>query len=401
MQLVTIPEVLAALKNGETIVVVDENGPSAQGYLVHGAVKTTAEAIHFMNHHTHGVVTLALTPDHVKRLGLPIRPEEGIHAIPIGLRETAPGGFSAGERARVILRAISADTGPGDLVPVGFVLAVLVREGGVLVCAGHAEAAVDLARMADLAPAAVICGITTDDGSVARIAQIEPFAAEHGLKACSIESIVRYRHRKEKLVEREIAVKLPTDFGQFDLILYHSAIDEYHHLALCMGGIGTDENAIGPEEAILVRVHSECLTSDIFGSQRCDCGDQLRMAQRRIADVGKGVVLYMRQEGRGIGLANKLHAYALQEKGLDTVEANEKLGFKADERDYGIGAQILFDLGLSKIRLLTNNPRKYTSLAGYGLEIVERVPLMIPATEHSRAYLETKRDKLGHHLDEI
>jgi 3,4-dihydroxy 2-butanone 4-phosphate synthase/GTP cyclohydrolase II len=300
-------------------------------------------------------------------------------------------GISAYDRARTVQTLVSDASAPGDLVRPGHVFPLEAVAGGVLRRTGHTEAAVDLARLAGLKPAGVICEIMSDDGKMARLPELLAFAGGRALKIITIADLVAYRRRSEDLVELERKVLLPTEAGTFDLCLYRSIIEDEHHLALVMG-------RPAEQPAALVRVHSECLTGDVFGSLRCDCGAQLRACMRLIADEGHGVILYMRQEGRGIGLAKKLHAYELQEEGLDTVEANEQLGFEADLRDYGIGAQILADLGLHKIRLLTNNPRKVIGLKGYGLEIVERVPLVLPSTKHNVRYLETKKKKLGHLL---
>jgi 3,4-dihydroxy 2-butanone 4-phosphate synthase/GTP cyclohydrolase II len=300
-------------------------------------------------------------------------------------------GISAYDRARTIHVLIDDHSTPEDLMRPGHIFPLQAVKGGVLRRTGHTEAAVDLARLAGMKPAGVICEILRDDGQMARMPELREFAARHRLKLVSIADLVAYRRQREKLVELERKVRLPTDVGLFDLYLYRSLLEEHHHLALVMGKPADQESA-------LVRVHSECLTGDVFGSLRCDCGLQLRESMEMVASEGHGVILYMRQEGRGIGLAKKIHAYELQESGLDTVEANEELGFEADLRDYGIGAQILSDLGLHHIRLITNNPRKMVGLKGYGLEIVGRVPLVLPSTEHNQKYLTTKKEKLGHLL---
>jgi 3,4-dihydroxy 2-butanone 4-phosphate synthase/GTP cyclohydrolase II len=279
----------------------------------------------------------------------------------------------------------------------------MAQKGGVLVRAGHTEGAVDLARLAGMKPAAVICEVMNEDGTMSKLPELTKFADKHDLKMCTIADIIKYRHDQEHLIEKRVSVNLPTVYGKFVLHLYRSFIDEYLHLALCLGNIGSMDNTAAPiqTEPILIRVHDECLTGDIFGSLRCDCGEQLHSALKMIQKEGKGVLLYMRQEGRGFGLESKLHAYALQEDGLDTVEANKKLGLGADKRDYGIGAQILRDLGISKMKLLSNNPKKFAALAGYGLEIVERVPIVITPREENKGYLRTKKEKLGHILEGV
>ncbi|MFN3466893.1 MAG: GTP cyclohydrolase II, partial [Candidatus Brocadiales bacterium] len=293
---------------------------------------------------------------------------------------------------------------PEDLVRPGHIFPLKARAGGVLVRTGHTEGAVDLARLAGLRPAAAICEVMTENGHMAKLPELKKFAEKHGLKVCTIADIIRYRREQERLIEKKVSVNLPTRYGNFTVHLYRSYVDDYLHIALCHGNIGSMDGLPTPrhEEPVLVRVHDECLTGDIFGSLRCDCGEQLHNSLKMIQKEGKGVVLYMRQEGRGIGLENKLHAYALQEKeGLDTVEANERLGLLPDKRDYGIGAQILKDLGIIKMRLLTNNPKKFKALEGYGLEIVERVPISITPGKENIRYLRTKKDKLGHLIDKI
>ena len=313
-------------------------------------------------------------------------------------------GTSASDRARTIQVALDPASGPRDLVRPGHVDGLRAAAGGVLVRAGHTEGSVDLARLAGLKEAAVICEIMTAEGRMARLPDLLEFSRQHGLKMCTIEDLIKYRRQRERLIHRELVVKLPTRHGKFDLIAYTSVVDPEPHLALCLGGVGIELGGFVPvqEEPILVRIHSQCLTGDIFDSLLCDCGSQLHHAMEQVERAGKGVVLYMRQEGRGIGLLSKLQAYKLQqEEGLDTVEANQRLGFGADLRHYGIGAQILLDLGVRQIRLLTNNPKKVVGVDGYGLRIVERVPIQIPPNEHNSRYLKTKKDKLGHLLDEM
>lgn len=393
-----VEDALHDLRRGRMIVVADDEERENEGDLIIAAEKVTPDAINFMATHGRGLICVAMEGKRLAALGL-------ARMVPIGegdrfrtawmqsvdARHGITTGISAPDRARTIQVLVDDQSCAEDLVRPGHVFPLEAVEGGVLRRAGHTEAAVDLARMAGLKPAGVICEILNDDGTMARLPELRAFASKHGLKLISIADLIAYRYRREHLVERERKVFLPTEHGDFDLYLYRSKTDEKRHLALVMGNPAQ-------QPAPLVRVHSECLTGDVFGSLRCDCGPQLAAALDAVAREGHGVVLYMRQEGRGIGLEKKLHAYQLQEAGLDTVEANERLGLPADLRDYGVGAQILADLGLRKIRLLTNNPKKIVGLEGYGLEVVERVPLVIPSGKYNERYLKTKKEKLGHLL---
>jgi 3,4-dihydroxy 2-butanone 4-phosphate synthase/GTP cyclohydrolase II len=409
--LCTVEEALAELRAGRMIVLVDDEQRENEGDLVIAAEKVTPESINFMMRNGCGLVCLALSPAHCDRLHLEPLPGHNVdpQATPftpyIDARTGITTGTSAFDRARTVQVAIDSRTTPNDLVRgKGHVPGLRARPGGVLVRAGHTEGSVDLARLAGLKEAAVICEIVNPDGHMARIPDLLSFCGRHGLKMCTIEDLIKYRRLRERLIRRELTVKLPTAHGEFDLIAYSSVVDPEPHLALSKGGVGLEVGGCVPVqiEPVLVRIHSQCLTGDIFDSLMCDCGSQLHRALDQVERAGKGIVLYMRQEGRGIGLLAKLRAYQLQQQEkLDTVEANQRLGFKPDLRHYGIGAQILVDLGVRQIRLLTNNPKKVIGLDGYGLRIVERVPIQVPANPKNRHYLRTKKEKLGHLLDDM
>jgi 3,4-dihydroxy 2-butanone 4-phosphate synthase/GTP cyclohydrolase II len=405
----SIPEVIEDLKVGKMIVLVDDEDRENEGDLVIAAEKCTPAAVNFMVTHARGVLCLSLTAERCDKLQL--HPQTDVNNTQLGTAFTVTvdahkrfgitTGVSARERATTIQVAIAEDAQPQDLVRPGHINPLRARDGGVLVRAGQTEGSVDLARLAGMKPAAVICEIMREDGEMARRPELEVFCKKHDLKMCTIADLISYRLKREQFVKRIETINLPTRWGDFKLIAYQSAVDPQPHLALCKGGVGDlDEQGhpIVHDEPVLVRVHSECLTGDVFGSGKCDCGEQLATAMQMIEKAGKGVLVYLRQEGRGIGLANKLHAYALQERGLDTVEANQRLGLPVDKRDYGIGSQILRDLGLRKIRIMTNNPKKIYGIEGYGLSVVEEVPIKIPPGEHNKAYLATKKAKMGHKL---
>jgi 3,4-dihydroxy 2-butanone 4-phosphate synthase / GTP cyclohydrolase II len=406
-----IEEILDELRAGRMIVLVDDEDRENEGDLVVAAEKVTPEAINFMVRNGCGLLGLALSAAICERLHLDPLPGKNTDpgATPwtphIDARTGITTGTSAYDRARTVAVAIDDSSTPADIVVgKGHVPCLRAKDGGVLVRAGHTEGSVDLARLAGLKSGAVICEIMSPNGRMARIRELREFCRVHLIKMCTIEMLINYRRERERLIKREVTLKLPNRFGMFDLIAYSSFGDPEPHLALCLGGIGVEKEGHVPvhEEPVLVRVHSQCFTGDIFGSTLCDCGSQLHQAMSQIATQGKGVVLYMRQEGRGIGLLPKLRAYRLQqEEGLDTVEANRRLGYGVDLRHYGIGAQILHDLGIRQIRLLTNNPRKVIGLKGYGLHIVERVPIQAAPNQNNRSYLKTKKHKLGHFLDEM
>jgi 3,4-dihydroxy 2-butanone 4-phosphate synthase / GTP cyclohydrolase II len=397
VQFATVADAIEEIRAGRMVIILDSEDRENEGDLVMAAQFATPEAVNFMATHARGLICLALTDERCEQLGLKpmVRRNEAPHGTAfteaIEAREGITTGISAPDRSRTIMVAIDPDSGPEDLVKPGHVFPLRAKAGGVLERAGHTEAAVDLARLAGLIPAGVICEISNPDGTMARVPDLIPYAAEHGLKIITIAQLIEHRRRTERLIERGTSARLPTELGEWRAVGYRAIVDGKHHLALVMG-------EVDGAEGVLVRVHSECLTGDVFGSQRCDCGDQLRAAMRMIAKEGRGVLLYIAQEGRGIGLLNKLRAYELQDRGLDTVEANVELGFPPDLRDYGIGAQILVDLGLTSIRLLTNNPKKIVGLEGYGLSVVDRVPIEMHPGEENLSYLRAKRDKMGHIL---
>jgi 3,4-dihydroxy 2-butanone 4-phosphate synthase/GTP cyclohydrolase II len=392
-----IPSVLSDLRRGRMIIVVDDEDRENEGDLIMAAEKATPAAINFMAKHARGLICVPTTEDRLRQVGVAemvARNEDSFKTdfqVSVDAAQGISTGISAADRARTIQVLADPTATPDDLVRPGHVFPLRAKPGGVLRRAGHTEAAVDLATLAGCRPAGVICEIMNDDGTMARLPELLRFAKRHKLRICSIEALIQFRRRSEKLVERVESVRMPTDYGDFDLHLYHSKVDDQHHLALVKGNVAG-------RKGVLVRVHSECLTGDVFGSRRCDCGPQLHAAMQQIAKDGYGVILYMRQEGRGIGLPAKLHAYKLQEQGLDTVEANLRLGYSMDLRDYGVGAQMLCDLGLKTIRLLTNNPKKVVGLQGYGLEILEQLPIRIRPNPHNERYLKTKKEKMGHSL---
>ena len=397
MALATISEAIEDIKAGKIIIIVDDEGRENEGDLAVAAEKVTPEAINFMAKEARGLICMPVIGERLEELRIPMMVQDNTarfstaFTVSIEAKHGVSTGISAQDRATTIKTVINPATKSDDIARPGHVFPIKARPGGVLVRAGHTEAVVDLAKLAGLYPAGVICEIMNEDGSMARLRQLEEMAAKYNMKMVSVADLITYRRRHEKLVHRVAEAKLPTKFGEFTIMAYRSTIDPDEHVALVFGDVASGD-------PVLVRVHSECLTGDVFASLRCDCGQQLAMAMQAVVAEGKGVILYMRQEGRGIGLHNKLRAYALQDQGMDTVEANELLGFAADLRDYGIGAQILADIGLERIRLLTNNPRKVVGLEGHGLKVVETVPIVAPPNTYNASYLKTKGAKLGHHF---
>tara|TARA_Y100000746_G_scaffold170118_1_gene147402 strand:+ start:231 stop:1445 length:1215 start_codon:yes stop_codon:yes gene_type:complete len=393
----SIESVLKDIARGKMVVVVDDADRENEGDLIMAGEKATAKAVNFMAKFGRGLICAPTVPERLQQLGIErmVLNNRESHRTDFQISVDAANGIttgiSAADRAKTIKTLANPTSIPKDLVQPGHIFPLRAKAGGVLQRAGHTEAAVDLAQLAGCRPIGVICEIMSEDGSMARLPELRKFATKHKLKLCSIAQLIEFRRKRERLIALEEVIKMPTDFGEFELHLYRSNLDGEHHLALVKG-------KMNKQRRTLVRVHSECLTGDVFRSRRCDCGPQLQQAMKQVSDAGHGVILYMRQEGRGIGLAPKIKAYKLQQDGYDTVEANEKLGFPMDLREYGIGAQILADLGIKKIKLLTNNPKKIVGLEGYGLEIVQQVPIRVKANKHNKKYLKTKREKLGHLL---
>jgi 3,4-dihydroxy 2-butanone 4-phosphate synthase/GTP cyclohydrolase II len=396
----SIEQAIEAIRAGRMVIVVDDENRENEGDLTMAASKVTPEAINFMVKHGRGLVCLALTPERLDELEIPLEVadnssrRETAFCVSIDVKAGTSTGVSAADRAATIRSAIASETRPRDLARPGHVFPLRARSGGVLVRSGHTEASVDLARIGGLYPAGVICEVMNEDGTMARVPQLAKFAKRHGLLMVTIADLIKYRTRTESLVKRVSSAKLPTDYGDFHIHCFENAVDKQTHVALVRGDISSGKD-------VLVRVHSQCLTGDVLHSIRCDCGAQRDAALARIEQEGRGIFLYLHQEGRGIGLANKIRAYELQDEGFDTVEANERLGFKADQRDYGVGVQILRDLGVRSMRLLSNNPRKLVGIEGYGLSVSEWLPLEIPASDTTRRYLKTKKEKLGHKLSSV
>ena len=402
MPLISIEQAIEDIKAGKMVILVDDEDRENEGDLTIAAEKVTPEIINFMARFGRGLICLSMTGEKLDSLNLPMMVKDNTSpfntgfTVSIEARRGVTTGISAADRATTVLTAIADGTKPGDLVRPGHVFPLRARKGGVMVRAGQTEGSVDLARLAGLKPAGVICEIMDEDGSMSRMPSLEIFSEEHGIGICTIADLIEYRMRKESFVRRSAEAVIPTAFaGEFKVVVYENDVDDLLHVALIKG-------EISPNQPILVRVHSECLTGDVFGSMRCDCGDQLHKAMEMMDREGSGILLYMRQEGRGIGLVNKLKAYVLQDQGMDTVEANLELGFQADMRNYGIGAQVLVNLGVKKMRLLTNNPKKIIGLDGYGLSIIEQIPIEIEPNEFNRCYLECKKNKMGHllHVDD-
>ena len=398
MALATIEEAIEDIRNGKFVIVVDDEDRENEGDFIMAAEKVTAESINFMAVHGRGLICMPMTGERLDELRIPMMVERNTavlgtaFTVSVEAREGTTTGISAGDRAKTVQVLVDPVTKPEDLLMPGHMFPLKAKEGGVLARAGQTEATVDLARLAGLSPAGVCCEIMNEDGTMARMPELEVISEKLGVKIVSVADLIAYRRRHEKLVHRVAEAKLPTKFGNYTAIAYKSDIDPNEHVALVMGDITSPE-------PVLVRVHSECLTGDVLGSLRCDCGEQLQIAMQRIGGEGRGVILYMRQEGRGIGFHNKLRAYELQDNGMDTVEANIALGFAPDLREYGIGAQILVDLGLHEIRFLTNNPKKIIGFEGYGLKVVEQIPVVVSPNPHNIGYLETKKNKMGHLLE--